>query len=76
MKPKHTRKVPHRDAEAKPDVVQIKIHFLRNGSHLKAWADAHGYAYTTVSYAVRGIRRGPKSRQIIAKLRAELGGAS
>jgi hypothetical protein len=40
---------------------------------IRAWASARGYRDAYVHLAMRGQRRGPVARRIVAALRADLG---
>lgn len=50
----------------------LRIHFIRKGDSMRAWAQRHGYSYRSTYAAARGERRGMKSIQIVAALAEEM----
>lgn len=43
------------------------------GETIASWARRHGYSDAYVHLSMRGLRRGPKARRIVAELKADLG---
>jgi len=55
------------------DIREVRAELILRGLSLSAWARGYGKASQYVQLAVRGKRRGPIARRIVAALKAELG---
>lgn len=62
-----------RKAQNLPPYNLVRAHFVARGLSLRRWAFENGYHRQQVEWAMRGVRRGPVSDQIVAKIKAETG---
>lgn len=63
----------HRKAQKLPPYNLVRAYFVAHNSSLRRWARENGYHRQQVEWAVRGVRRGPVSNQIVAKIKKETG---
>jgi len=52
---------------------QVRAAFIVRGDSLYGWAKTQGFQIGYVDQALRGKRRGPKARHIVARVLAEIG---
>lgn len=55
------------------NIREVRAELIRRGYSVSAWARRYGKRPQYVQLAVRGQRRGPIARDIVAELRKELG---
>ena len=54
------------------DMLQVRAAFILRGDSLHGWVKRQGLASPFVDQALRGKRRGPKARRIVAMVIQEL----
>lgn len=57
-------------SRSKPQSLRLRARLLVRGYTLRSFATKHGYKLSTVKAAIRGVRSGPTSKEIVESIRS------